>query len=156
MEQNLPVGTITYEENCQTTIDLVFTTPAITAGVVKCETERELDCGSDHLPILTRLLLEVVDSTPANKRNFNKTDSEKLKETLLEEINMRPCLYRPITGVNGVAREKINLQITAMIECIQEAINQSTPYIRICPRSKAGFTPECKEAQQRSKQMKRR
>ena len=74
MEQALPVETATYEENCQTTIDLVFATPAITAGIVICDVERELDCGSDHLPIITRLMLDTVESPPTARRNFNKVD----------------------------------------------------------------------------------
>ena len=89
MEQALPVGTAIYEENCQTTIDLVFATPSITAGIVICDVERDLDCSSDHLPIVTRLMLNTVDSPPTTRRNFNKVDMkilprrERSKRTLM-------------------------------------------------------------------------
>ena len=78
MEQALPVGTATYEENCQTTIDLVFATPAITAGIIIYDIERDLDCGLDYLPIIIRLILNIVDSPLATRRNFNKVDVETL------------------------------------------------------------------------------
>ena len=58
----LPVKTAIYEENSQTTIDLIFATPAITAGIVTCGIKRDLDYSSDHLPILTRLMLNIIDS----------------------------------------------------------------------------------------------
>ncbi len=156
MEQALPVGTVTYEENCQTTIDLVFTTPAITAGVVRCDIDHSLDSGSDHLPILTQLELEIVEATPDKRRNFQKIDIKRLTSTLSERLISHADLQRPISSHADWTKEEINSQITAIIESIQAAITESTPYTRISPRSKPGFTPECKDAQQRCNSLKRR
>ena len=76
MEQALPVKTATYEENSQTTIDLIFATPAITAGIVIYRIKRDLDYGSDYLPILTRLMLDIMNSPQTTRRNFNKMNTE--------------------------------------------------------------------------------
>ncbi len=118
IEQALPVGTVTYEENCQTTIDLVFTTPAITAGVVRCDIDHSLNSGSDHLPILTQLELEIVEAIPDKRRNFQKIDIKRLTSTLSERLISHADLQRPISSHADWTKEEINSQITAIIESI--------------------------------------
>lgn len=43
-----------------------------------------------------------------------------------------------------------------LIQGVQEAISHATPFHNITPRSRPGFTRECKEAQQNAKRLKRR
>ncbi len=97
MEQALPVGTVTYEENCQTTIDLVFTIPAITAGVVRYDIDYSLNSRSDYLPILTQLELEIVEAIPDKRRNFQKIDIKRLTSTLSKRLISYVDLQRPIS-----------------------------------------------------------
>ena len=155
MEQLLPAGTVTYEENCQTTIDLIFSTPELTNGVIKCDTEKLFESGSDHLPILTSLELAMIDFAPEPRRNFNRVDSEKLREVLKNIIDSEECLSQQAEGPT-LSNSEIDSQVVAMINALQTAITQSIPLSRISPRSKPGFTPECKEAQRRSNRLKRR
>ncbi len=156
MEQALPVGTVTYEENCQTTIDLLFATPALTVNIIKCDTENDFESGSDHLPILTKLELAMVESVSTTRRNFNKLNADTLRETLARTMAAKECLYTLPENGEDLTNECIDYQVAAIIDSIQTAINESTPTTRMSPRSKPGFTPECKEAQRRCKSLKRR
>lgn len=154
MEQALPIGTITYEENCRTTIDLIFTTPMLTSSIINCDIGNDFDSGSDHLPILTRLELAMSEAALVTRRNFNKMNDNVLRETLTRAMATKEILNTP-PGPESLAKKDIDSQIKAIIDSIQEAINESTPLIRISPQSKPGFTPECKEAQKRCKMLKR-
>ena len=124
--------------------------------MVICDVERDLDCSSDHLPIVTRLMLDTVDSPSTTRRNFNKVDVKILQEILTEEIGTRPCMQGLSEAHNRTTNEEIDAQIRAIIDALHTAVNKSTPLLRISPRSKSDFTPECKEAQTHSKRMKRR
>ncbi len=156
MEQALPEGTTTYEENCQTTIDLLFATPTLTTNIINCNTENAFDSGSDHLPILTKLELAMVESTPTARRNFNKLNSDILREILAKTMATKQYLTDLPEDHKELTNQDIDCQVTAIIDSIQTAINESTPVTRMSPRSKPGFTPECKEAQRRCKTLKRR
>ena len=46
--------------------------------------------------------------------------------------------------------EKIDNQVQALVKAIQEAVEISTPMVKICSRSKPGFILECKEAQMKA------
>ena len=56
----------------------MFATPAITARIIIYDIERDLDCGLDYLPIVIRLILNIVALPPTTRRNFNKVDVKKL------------------------------------------------------------------------------
>ena len=49
--------------------------------------------------------------------------------------------------------EKIDNQVQALVKAIQEAVGISTPIVKICSRSKPGFTLECKEAQIKARRL---
>jgi endonuclease/exonuclease/phosphatase family metal-dependent hydrolase len=56
MELILPLGTVTWEtlRSCQT-LDLVFATQGIQDSLQSCTVCQELETGSDHLPIQTKI-----------------------------------------------------------------------------------------------------
>lgn len=50
----------------------------------------------------------------------------------------------------------LDSQIEGIISAIQNAIHASTPWVKISPCFRPGFTPKCKEAQLNAKKLKRR
>lgn len=154
MKQMLPAGTVTYQENCHITIDLLFATPELANEVVKCDTETVFDCDSDHLPILTSLKLATIEFTPEARRNFNRLDLDRLREMVKTALGTEKCLSQQ--EFHGrLTNEEIDSQLVAIINALQTAIAQFIPLMRISPRFKPGFTPECKEAQRECKRLKR-
>ena len=118
MEQALPVGTVTYEENCQTTIDLLFATPALTVNIIKCDTENDFESGSNHLSILTKLKLAMIESVSTTRRNFNKLNADTLRETLVRIMTAKECLYTLPENGEDLINECIDYQVAAIIDSI--------------------------------------
>lgn len=50
-------------------------------------------------------------------------------------------------------KEKIDNQVQALFKAIQEAVEISTPMVKIYFRLKTGFTLECKEAQMKMRRL---
>ena len=63
--------TTIYEENCYTTIDLIFITSKLTNKVIKCNIDEVFESDLDHLFILTFLKLIIIDFISTSRRNFN-------------------------------------------------------------------------------------
>ena len=118
MEQALPVETVTYEENYQTTIDLLFATPALTVNIIKCDTENDFESGSNHLSILTKLKLAMIESVSTTRRNFNKLNADTLRETLIRIMTAKKCLYTLSKNDEDLINEYIDYQVAIIIDSI--------------------------------------
>ena len=82
----LPQGSITWRAGeSQSTIDLALSTPSVTQRLVSCEVKDESH-DSDHLPILTTLLLEAPEATPATHRQWDKLDKEAFQKALVVQL----------------------------------------------------------------------
>ena len=157
MTQLLPQGTPTYTENCSTTIDLIFASPGLTAGLVRCNIAKAFDAHSDHLPIYTSFLVGTKQATPKSRKNWKKIDQKKLSELVESGILTRDSLVNCVQHNSMPSNEtEIDECVTDLIEVISIAIEASVPTINITPRSKVGFNEECKEAQMRCRRLKRR
>ena len=155
MKQILPIETITYQENCHTTIDLLFATSELVNKVVKYNTETIFDCDSNHLPILISLKLATIEFTPKTRRNFNRLNLDRLREMIKTALRTEKCLSQQ--EFHGrLTNEEIDSQLVAIINALQTIIAQFIPLMRISPRSKLGFTSKYKEAQRECKRLKRR
>ncbi len=53
------------------------------------------------------------------------------------------------------SKQKIDNQVQALVKTIQEAVEISTPMVKICSRSKPGFILECKEAQMKARRLQK-
>ena len=156
MKQALPVETIIYEENCQTIIDLLFATSALTVNIIKCDTKNDFKSGSNHLPILTKLELAMIESISTTRRNFNKLNADTLRETLVRIMVAKKCLYTLSKNDEDLINECIDYQVAVIIDSIQTVINEFTSTIRMSSRSKLDFISKYKKAQRRYKSLKRR
>lgn len=154
LQQLLPPGTPTYEENCQTTIDLIYAIPTLTSGLISCTTDELFEAYSDHLPIVTRFSLQTIEERPYQRRNWKRLNLEILRRTLSDGIREKEILSLDNTAPWELTREAVDTQIAALVDCIQQAITLSTPFVNITPRSRMGFTPECKEARDRCRQLR--
>lgn len=92
------------------------------------------------------------------RRNWQKTDKEKLRHVAQNEFSKIPLLSEEhMDNLSNEARQrKIDEQIATMIQALVKAIEESTPMSNPSPYSRPGFTKECKEAQQRVRQLKKR
>ena len=82
------------------------------------------------------------------RRQFKKTDSSKLRTAISEKITA--------LGKDDLdSKEKIDKQMQALINIIQQAIEASTPLVNISHRSKPGFDWECKEAQVKAHRLRK-
>ena len=145
----LKKGTITYEEaGHQSTIDLVFASSFISESLISCKVAKEIDYGSDHYPIITRFNLQTIQKEEQLRRQFKKTDTSKLRTAMSEKITA-------LRKDDLDSKEKIDEQVQALVNVIQQAIEASTPLVKISHRSKPGFDRECKEAQVKARRLRK-
>ena len=140
----LSIETITYQENCHTTINLLFATSELANKVVKYNIETIFDCDSNHLPILISLKLTTIEFIFKTRRNFNRLNLDRLREIIKTTLEIEKYLNQQ--EFHGrLTNEEIDSQLIAIINALQTTIAQFIPLIRISSRFKLGFTPKCKE-----------
>lgn len=145
----LKKGTITYEEaGHQSTINLVFASSFISESLISCKVIKEIDYGSDHYPIISRLNLQIIQREEQLRRQFKKTDILKLRAAINKKIS-------DLSRHDLDSKEKIDKEVQALFSIIQEAIEVSAPLVKISPRSKPGFDRECKKAQVQAQGLRR-
>lgn len=147
LESTLPTGTVTYDEkNHQSCIDLCYATPDIVNRIISSGIDNTMDHNSDHLPITTRLDITVRNQPPRTVRNWAILDEKKLRTTLEQGL---PRVRRP------KSKPALDRYTDEIITAIQTAISKSTPFLKYSPRTRAGWTRECKEVQAEARRLKR-
>lgn len=86
--------------------------------------------------------------------NFTKSPSGGRANVFdhVMHLPLNACLPKSST----INKKKIDKQIAAMIQALIKAVEESTPISNFSLYSRPGFTEECKEAQQRTRQLKKR
>ena len=83
MQLTLPSGSITWEARRSTSmIDLVFMTDSLRHSLLHCYTRQEMNQSSNHIPVSTKLTLEVELSVKRRKRAWKRADEENLAKSL--------------------------------------------------------------------------
>ena len=124
----LKKDTITYKEaGHQSTIDLVFISSFISESLISCKIAKEIDYGSDHYPIITCFNLQTIQKKEQLRCQFKKTDTSKLQTTISEKITA-------LRKDNLDSKEKIDEQVQALVNIIQQAIEASTSLVKISHR----------------------
>lgn len=126
----------------KSTLDLVFLSPLLQESLLECRESTSSDTHSDHEPIRTVISLSTMEAKPQQIRNWNKTDTRLLHQRLDTELRKSLALYPGISGSWDNTNQGLDSQIDAIISAIQNAIHASTPWVKISPRSRAGFTPK--------------
>ena len=132
----------------RTTFDLIFTTPLFMGTMIKCGVYDPLNVHSDHYPIVTIFELGTRQTPPLTKYNWGKMNETHLRKELSQAIQGSRIIQEFVSKEALVQREEIDEITTEIVHIIQQAILLSTPRLRISPRSKLGFTSECREAVQ--------
>ncbi len=87
MEQMVPVGTTIYKESTgESTINLIFASPLLPESLISCGIKDKFDHNSDHQPILSQWMLQIIDIPLCSRLLLSKMDVPKLKKALLEEL----------------------------------------------------------------------
>ncbi len=131
-------------------IDLAFATQEVASRLVRCGIDRQLDCDSDHLPIETTIDWRWQPATPTRKRLWAKTNPALLRQALRGRL--------PATdNAEGLTNNRdIDAFVSSIIEALQAAIEESTPWSNPSPHSIAGFDQECKDLCRKVQQLRRR
>lgn len=144
-------GTITRRASSgrqrDTTLDLVWMSSDLAAQLISCKIDNRLDYQSDHLPIATILPGRPQEAPERRRRLFQQTDVRQFTNALTSHL---PCITSITT--EGQLDETVYRVSTAL----QNAIEESTPEARICPRSIPGFNDDCRNAIQEVKRAQRR
>ena len=115
--------------------------------VIECKVQPSFDFDSDHFPVSTILDIHIGQQPTTTRRLWTETNIQTLRASLEREAP----LARSATGP-----QEIDELANAIVQSINTAIDRSTPWRRPSPRSVAGFTKECKEAQMEARRLKMR
>ena len=123
--------------------------------MIACEVNYSVYADSDHLPILTLLEINVLKATdPVKRRNWKAMDVEKF----LTFVSLN------LTGQRGIRLQSedkpssrgIDDAVDHLLEIVQRAAQESTPWARPSTWARQGWTPECTEAIKISRRRYRR
>ena len=94
---------------------------------------------SDHLSIVTTLLLKASEATPTTHRQWDKLDREAFQKVLIAQL----LRLEPVTDL--MEPEQMKQQIRSITEALQQAIQKAVPLSQPSKWSKSEFSPEAKE-----------
>ncbi|KAI3054438.1 hypothetical protein CBS147353_11440 [Aspergillus niger] len=141
-------GTVTFRSRgSESTIDLSLATPRLKDSLIRYLPRDDLDHDSDHIPLETILAKPTHERTLPEKWNWELADQERLHRVLAQNVP-------ELTTLN--TEQDIDNAIKAIVSAILVAVKESTPKVRVSPRSLPGWTRECKEAQQLARRLRRR
>jgi ribonuclease HI len=144
-----PVGTITFDNGYQTTIDLAMCSTDLSECLSTCITSDELAHDSDHNA--TALCLNIArPEVPSNatRRRWASTDTAALLDTFRTEIQgFELREFNTVTDIDNA--------ITDLSAAINLAVEKATPTSRVCSRSKPGFNSHCKMACREAQRLRR-
>ncbi|KAJ1299357.1 hypothetical protein OPQ81_011877 [Rhizoctonia solani] len=136
LPRDLPTLQSTSSKN-YTRPDNVFVSPALVEFLTSCNTvpASRPPC-TDHFPITTALNLTVTEAPNITKPNFKKTDWLLFRQALTDRLEQLPGPRR----INS--QEEIDARVADIMKAINEAVQASTPDLKLCSRSKRWWTPE--------------
>jgi hypothetical protein len=141
-------GLITWERGqSKSTIDLTCLSASLFNRLILIERADTVQHDSDHWPIRTRIDIQTPINEPPKRRNWAATDVKSLTE-MLEQDLMIPSLTDP-------SHAHIELATVAFTSAIRHAIQETVPWARPSQWSNPDFTPECKEAVQNCRRLRR-
>jgi len=115
------------------TIDLSFITSDITDHLIQTGINKELDKGSDHLPVETVFGFRLEREEEPTRRLFKKMNKE-IFHNVLKDLPEVPL---------ALSQDQIDTVTVRIIDTLTKAVELSTPVAKLSPRSKPGWTDEC-------------
>jgi hypothetical protein len=131
-----------------TRVDNVFCTDNMVGSIVRCDTEpRMRGPGTDHVPILTILDVEVKAEPPAPYRNFRTVDWGHFKEELAEQLERLPDA-RELHTI-----DEFNNAVNALTVAIQDAIEAAIPLSKAVPHSRRWWNKELSDLKKKKNRL---
>ena len=121
------------------TIDLTFASENLTSHTMYYKIEGDLDCDSDHLPVVSSVICDWQPAAPTRKRQWAKMDIPMLQRTLKERLPRVPA------DTTLDSSQSIDAYVGLIVEALRVSVEASTPWSNLSPRSVPGFDQECKE-----------
>jgi len=147
LQSCFPPGTITWEaKNNSSTIDLIFTDRSLTETIICYIINPTLDQSSDHILIITELMLACSSAPRPPKKLWKNANVQKIKAFLKGSIPVSPDLGTP---------EEIDETMRNIIASIQEIMNKLMPDVRPTIYTRPGWTKECSHAVKKTKKLRR-
>lgn len=147
----LAPGSVTRDQaGSQSTIDLVLASYSLREQMIACEVDYSVHADSDHRPILTLLEINVPEAAdPVKRRNWKAIDVEKFLTFASANLSTMQLPKDPIP-------REIDYAVDHLIDIIQQAAQESTPWARPSTWARQGWTSECTEAIRASRRQYRR
>jgi ribonuclease HI len=140
LELALPSGLPTHLHNVTkkwSRLDQVFISDHSTDLIESCDTEtRFRSLKTDHLPVVTKINLEVPITQPSTCRNFREVDWEDFHNKLAARLSV---LEVPQRIQN---QDHLNESCESLISAIQATMEETVPTSEICSKSKRWWTKE--------------
>ena len=154
LKRTLLVDIITWRRNIsESTIDLTFVTSLLRESAIDAMIVVNMNNCSNHYSIRIIFELRIMVAKSILKRNWEKIDTTILQKTLKKTISCEKNLTS--TNDHDCLKNDIDRQVQVLTRSIQKVIEVSTPWIKICPRSKSKFTLECKKISLTTKRARR-
>ncbi|KAI3184976.1 hypothetical protein DTO027I6_9891 [Penicillium roqueforti] len=139
----------TWSRNDQSSvIDLTFITSSLISRLIQCERADDIEHSSDHFPIRTVLDIKTPIAIQQNRRNWNATDNKKLIQKVEASLQAR--------DLSQADPQNIEAQCEKLLEVVQSAIEDSTPWAKPSAWSNSDFDDECKAAVKKVRRLRRR
>ena len=145
-----PKGTITRDTHGQrTTIDLSLVSEGLAGSMLRCGVDEELENSSDHLPIGTSLYLQACEeAAPRRRRFWKRLDEEKFKNSMRDQ-RLESLVVKTRRWI------AIDEYINRMLQTIQTAVEDSTPWANPSMMAKAYWSSECSAAVQTARRSRK-
>lgn len=144
-----PVTVMCDKAGCQSTIDLIFCSHIIFSNLISCHIPNNSEYGSDHRPILSLFNLETIEQPAILRRQFKKTDFKVIRKVMLRES-------AEMSNLPLHTKDNVDKFVKKLVSIINKSIKAFTPIQKITTWSKLGFNSECKEAQMKARQLRKR
>ena len=116
-------------------VDVTAVSPNLVSRVMSWWVEDEMEVGSDHIPVVTRLSLGPPRVAVRQVLNWRDTDWEDFNGQLLLRLGRAP--EATLTGP-----EDIDRTVDHVTAALQQTVSSCVPIKRICSYSQTGWTPE--------------
>ncbi|KAJ5111870.1 reverse transcriptase [Penicillium alfredii] len=142
-------GRPTWTRNEQSSvIDLTLATPRLANRLIQCQRADDIEHASDHFPIRTVLDLETSTVTQQKRRNWKATDDAKLFQRIERSLQAE--------DLSQAGPQQIEEKCQELMQNIQLAVEDSTPWARPSEWSNPDFDEECKAAVKEVRRLRRR
>ena len=115
-----------------TTIDLAFVSGELADRALSCSVYDQLDLGSDHRPILTRLLAEPAPSPARETRVWKKANMDEARAEAARTLEEREIL----------SKDELDRFATELSEAIDRIIQSTVPVRRPSPYASPWWNDE--------------